>query len=56
MAYNSTLGEIDYKYWYEAYNNMGVAVSNAISDISKPRDALNAAVSDFNDFVIDQEL
>ncbi len=56
MAYTATLGEIDYKYWYEGYNYMGVAVSNAISGIMTPKEALDAAVADFKGWVEDEEI
>ena len=56
MAYTATLGEIDYKYWYEGYNNMGVAVSNAISGVYSPKEALDTAVADFKAWVEDEEL
>ena len=56
MAYTATLGEIDYKYWYEGYNNMGVAVSNALSDLKMPKVALDEAVAEFNAWVADKEI
>lgn len=56
MAYTATLGEIDYQYWYEGYNNMGVAVSNAISGVYSPKEALDTAVADFKAWVEDEEL
>lgn len=43
MAYYVTLGEIEYEYWYEMYNFMGTAVSNVISQIYSPKDALDNA-------------
>lgn len=56
MAYTATLGEIEYKYWYEAYNGMGVGVSNALSGIYAPQKALDTAVADFKAWVTDAEL
>ncbi len=56
MAYKATLGEIGYKYWYEGYLNVGVAVSNACSKISSPKDALDTGVRDFNDWLEDELL
>lgn len=56
MAYTATLGEIDYKYWYEGYNNMGVAVSNALSDLKTPKAALDEAVAEFKAWVADEEI
>ena len=56
MAEYSTLGEIDYEYWYECYNGMGVAVSNAISNIAKPKNALDKGVKDFKDWLVDENL
>ena len=56
MAYYATLGEIGYEYWYECYNGLGVAISNAISDIYAPKAALDIAVADFKAFLEDEEL
>lgn len=54
MAYHSTLGEIEYEYWYECYNMMGVAVSNAIAGQYAPDEALNVGVRDFENWLIDE--
>jgi multiple sugar transport system substrate-binding protein len=54
MAYTATLGEIGYQYWYEAYNKMGVGVSNALSKIQAPQQALTTAVSDFKSWLEDE--
>ncbi len=56
MAKTSVLGEIEYEYWYEAYNGMGVGVSNAISAIKSPANALKDAVSEFKGFVADEQV
>lgn len=56
MAYAATLGEIGYEYWYECYNGLGVAVSNTISGISTPKDALDTGVSEFKDWLADELL
>lgn len=56
QAYTATLGEIGYKYWYEAYNGMGVAVSNALSNIYAPQKALDTAVADFKAWVEDEAI
>lgn len=49
------LGETDYKYFYEGYNYMGVAVSNAISGKYTAADALERAVKSFSNWIIDNE-
>ena len=56
MAYKATLGEIGYTYWYEGYNTLGVAVSNAASKIKTPKEALDKGVKDFNDWLEDETL
>ena len=56
MAKTSVLGVIEYEYWYEAYNGMGVGVSNAISAIKSPANALKDAVSEFKGFVADEQV
>lgn len=52
-AYKADLGKADYKYFYEGYNYMGVAVSNAISDKYGPKDSLDRAVKSFSNWIID---
>lgn len=49
------LGQTDYKYFYEGYNYMGVAVSNAISGKYTAADALERAVKSFSNWIIDNE-
>ncbi len=56
MAYTATLGEIGYKYWYEGYNGLGVAVSNALSNIYTSQKALDTAVSEFKAWVEDEAI
>ena len=54
-ALKARLGETDYKYFYEGYNYMGVAVSNAISGKYTAKEALDNAVRSFSNWVIDNE-
>lgn len=56
MAEKATLGEIKYEYWYEAYNMMGTAVSNAVSNISSPKAALDNGVNDFKAWLEDETI
>ena len=54
-ALNAQLGQSDYKYFYEGYNYMGVAVSNAISGKYSAAEALDRAVRSFSNWIIDNE-
>ncbi len=52
-AYKADLGKADYKYFYEGYNYMGVAVSNTLSGKYGAKDSLDRAVKSFSNWIID---
>lgn len=52
-ALKADLCKCDYKYFYEGYNYMGTAVSNAISGKNEPKAALDDAARKFNNWIID---
>lgn len=52
----AVLGNVDYKYFYESYNYMGSAVSNALSSSSNDADKCLKEKHDlFNRFLIEEE-
>ena len=55
MAYRVDLGEIEFSNWYECYNGLGVAVSNAISGLMSPEEALNTAATEFLQWKAEEE-
>ena len=54
MAKYTSMGKIDYQYFYEAYNYMGSAVANTLNNVKPAQASLNEKVEQFHLFVAEQ--